>query len=1117
MTVARRARQVGNLGSLGTLPAKRPLKGEAAPAVRVVAASVIYGKNEYPIWNGQNWLTKKFPARREEDATFRIFVEGAGKALVSVVFNDPNGQPCYLFVRRLGEGEHFISVQIPFAALPKFRFAIGQKADARIDTRFLSDKEVRGLTSNMLLLNDTPNAYYTDALGGFGSIGAASPSSHPGYVAAAASGNLRTASGKFKLWSGSLSSHRWKDHGYSGRKEAGRPGAKMEAGQEGPWYVCDSTGHYAFRGSTYQMTYDANGNMRGYDAMENLERGMPAGVPIAMVMQYFVHDPEGVAGAISGIGGYDNLGIGVPKWAKKAGGAVASGAKKAGGAAKSAAKTTAEYTAKGVVATVEAVPGEWAEKGLTKVGETAINTTVATGEFVVDTTKDTVEATGNFISDPSLTNAVSIVTAGAGLNSCWHYADNVTINKSKIFFLDENDFMRGQSVKQPSDKKGLITTFADASAIPYKLDKGIEVLPTFTKDGVKRNKTTFAQSVEWYNPSTKKWSKPQINPPFNVKTNSKGKIRLIFRFPRQLDPVADRSTIQSAIQNGYSNYGWDQSYIRNAYPTYSSDSKKYPGNRCYRLLGRVEGKDSDTEMRTVFSQTINGVTFRGQRSIRACLYIAPPTHKRAGFTNPANVGSMNTMEAFKVHIADPAKFTYLDNPEIDHSYYVEGEMKPGSVVVVVGKALGTVTGANCILTTRGWPTTTITNFGQKVPPGDTPAFVAQNVIQPNGSKPRKETGKEGTMRADYLELAGHITADDLLDQKLVSGEAVLRQTWQQIFGKELSADWFRQNKLQNQDPNNPLHYTIRGSAGETYSFPFSIAWFKIPKYYVGPYLDYDDTGKLQVIEGRPFAISSPDAPLFIVMATPFSKMMQQKFDIVAETKEQKALEEAGFEPDKILAINEMNYDAEDITETVEVDNREREYLQRTKQGDFAEKPKGKMVRYTDSWWDANFTYSNDDVVLREKKEPVALGAFTNPGNFYVVDETEKMQTSEPEDETPFIGFAGLHGWEEAGEFATQAGKVLAKGSTGFALESAKIVAAADLDAKEVAVLGGASALAIGAALGLGYIAVYGFPKGVGAGIGKVFEGYGRGKERKLRGKADIWEARADTVRAARGN
>ena len=34
------------------------------------------------------------------------------------------------------------------------------------------------------------------------------------------------------------------------------------------------------------------------------------------------------------------------------------------------------------------------------------------------------------------------------------------------------------------------------------------------------------------------------SPPFNFKTDSKGKIKIIFRVPRQLDPSADRREIK---------------------------------------------------------------------------------------------------------------------------------------------------------------------------------------------------------------------------------------------------------------------------------------------------------------------------------------------------------------------------------------------------------------------------------------------------------------------------------------------------------------------------------------------------------------------------------------------
>ena len=1066
MTMARRARQVGAIGSLGAA-SKVLTPGEALPNLVIGGASVNYGDKEIPIFDGSNWLTKRFPARRSEDATFRIFLQGASKNIVGAVFEDPNQKPCYLFVRRLGPGEHFINVQIPYNALPKFRFVVATKVDARIDTRFLSDREVRGLTQNMLLINETKNAFYTDSLGGLGSAGGSSKTAIPAYVPGAS--NRRTASGKFRLWSGKLSEHRWKTHGYSGRKEAGRATAKGEAAVEGPWYVCDRTGYYAFRGSTYQMTYDKTGQMLGYDAMENLDRGMPAGVPIAMVMQYFVHDPEGTAGVaanmLSGPGGYDNLGLGVPKWAKKA-------AKKTVGATKKAASAT--------------------KRGLEK-----------TGEFVVDRTVDTYEAAENFVEDPSLTNLVSIATGSLGMNSCWHYADKVSINNKSIFFIDENMYYENGSVKNEKDNDGLVTTFADASAIPYKLNKGTEVLRNFQDNkGRSRNKSEFGFKVEWYNPSTKRWSSPSVHPPFSPKTDSKGKFVLIMRFPRQLDPIADREAIQAGVAAGYSNYGWDQTNIKTAYPIYDRKSDKK-----YRLLGRVEGKDSDSEMARVFTQTINGVPYQGRRSMKAVLWIRPPSHPR-GMLSEATAGSMNTFEAFKVHIADPGKFTYLDNPEVDNSYYVEGEMKPGSVVVVLGKALGTINSRNCILTTRGFQTDGIipnSQLGRKTPPGDTPAFVAQNVIMPNANKPRTATGKEGTNRADYLELAGHITADDLKDDKLVSGEAVLRQTWKAIFGKELSSQWFSQNQLPNQNPKNPLHYTIQGSKGETYSFPYSIAWFKIPRYYTGPYLDYDDEGKLQTIEGRPYAISDDKTPLYIVMSTPFEKTMQQKFDIVAETKQQAQLEEIGYEPDEVLAVNEMDFDAEDITEIVEVDNREREFNKRTKQGDYAPAEKKKMVRYTDSWFKANYKFGNDDVVLKPKKEPVALGAFSNQGNFYVEDWTERMPASDE-----VVGFSGLGaGWESFQKGAIQVGKAGGNIVGNFTAQTAKAVVDADLGPKEVAVLGGAAGLAGLVAIGMTYAVVTGGGSGVAKVVRAPFDGLARIIRARGDAKEDIIEAKAE--------
>ena len=111
---------------------------------------------------------------------------------------------------------------------------------------------------------------------------------------------------------------------------------------------------------------------------------------------------------------------------------------------------------------------------------------------------------------------------------------------------------------------------------------------------------------------------------------------------------------------------------------------------------------------------------------------------------PSGTASLDTLNAFSIHVADPAKFTYLDNPEMDFSYYVDGELKPGSTVIGIGKALGSINSNNAILTTRGFVNGIPSEeLGRKEPQvGDTPAWVSSNVIKPNSYQPRTKTGLE---------------------------------------------------------------------------------------------------------------------------------------------------------------------------------------------------------------------------------------------------------------------------------------------------------------------------------------------------------------------------------------
>lgn len=995
MSIARRIknnRSNSNFGSFGSIePVASTTDGINIPTIRIIGAAYSYeGKTPTPLWDGKKWLQSNFPARQAEDCTFHIMTEGLGKALVFATFKDNTGKMQYLFVRRVSKGDYKIPVKIPFRALPDFRFGIGKKVDARIGTNHLTDKEIVGLTNNMLLISETKDAYVTGPLG-FAGLGAVQrftdsyqgiKSSDPTFAKAASGNKLKTASGNNSLWNGKLGDHRWAKHGYTGKKESGVERSKSKEGSvEGPIYVCDETGYYAHRTSTYLMRYDPKGNQLGYDAMEAIYdangnkrepiTALPAGVPIAMVGQFFVHDPPQAAGVLAGMAG---LGDKRKGW-----------------------KKIHSHT-------------------LEKAGKATQKFVVKRAEDVGDRLLDTYEAGANFVEDPSLESLVSIVTAPFGMNTCWHYADKVSITNKNIYFIPTNMLTYGSEA--PSGEK-LPTTYASTSAIPYSLQPNWKINEKFDKqipsfEGASMGKTVttqvdkrnYAARVEWYNPKTKRWSKPSPHPPFSPKTDKEGKFMLIMRFPRQLDPLVDKAEIQTGIENGLGNYGWDRSEIKAAYPrmVYTKAGKVEKG---YSLLGRMEMKDSDTEMRRVFTQKLGNQSYQGKMFLDYTLMIKPPQHGR---TYSEKTPSFMNTNSFVVRIADPAKFAYLSNPEVDYSTYIDGELKPGSVVLVMGKALGSINGSNCILTTEGWPSgplneIDLAKLGTKKPDGYTPRYVQDKVLKPNNQDPRKvvDGSAAGTSNVDFLEFMGHITADDLIDDKMVSGEAVLIDTWKRCFNMDLNADWFKQkattgDKLEGTDPNNPLHYLVKGDRGETYSFPFSIAWFKMPQYWVGPYLDYNEEGLLQEIEGRPYAISKADTMLHIIQATYTGHVLQTKLNIVTETTEQKELLEAGYPLGP--AMNQMNFDPTDVTETVAVDAREREFLKRTGRTHPRDKAP-KKHNYTNDPLKAMF-YNWDSARVKKADPTPVIAGFSNGADFYVEDVTEKWGASLAGGPNPYV-------------------------------------------------------------------------------------------------------------------
>ena len=244
-----------------------------------------------------------------------------------------------------------------------------------------------------------------------------------------------------------------------------------------------------------------------------------------------------------------------------------------------------------------------------------------------------------------------------------------------------------------------------------------------------------------------------------------------------------------------------------------------------------------------------------------------------------------------------------------------------------------------------------------------------------------------------------------------------------------------------------------------------------------------------------------------------------------------------------LAINDMNYDAEDMTETADLDAREREFLERTGQTHPMDKPPN-MRRYAKDWFAANYVYNNPDVIMKPVNNPSIAGmsGFSNQSNFYVEDVTDKWGTLngfsgevpvddlnimpvgveyEEEENTPFIGFAGLgSGWDTVETNAVRFAKVFGKSTAAFGVEQVKAIS--DLDVEETLTFG---ALALGAAATLGIVAyastkgtfsgLGSFAKGIGAGRAKVIDAKARARERKIEAKYEGKERIIDAKARAR--
>lgn len=438
----------------------------------------------------------------------------------------------------------------------------------------------------------------------------------------------------------------------------------------------------------------------------------------------------------------------------------------------------------------------------------------------------------------------------------WKYV-TTSVPKEKVMLIKEmyakTEYKKStKKARSVHKKKSVIKTKLNPGPyFKYKLDKSLDI-PSSDPDGSYSNKDIrrLAVKVEWWDQNKKKWVYGR-HPPHSLDLDKYGTFVAYFRFVRQLasnDPDLKHWN------------GWALSKTSRAYPNKDGS---------YTVIGRPykDGKIAKLE--------INGDTLYGHPSYKQIM----------GTMIRGKTNSVFYTQHQTISVTDKEKEVYAKNPNITNVFWKEGEFRPGAKMIIIGQALTTYRRNSMFaLTTK-----------QSEVAFD--VHEALYFLKRAGLKP-------GIKHHDLLKLVNIITTEDLIDDTdlkfgSVNVERNVKNAWKEVFGSELSAQWFRDIAtgvvdkngntlpgLTGADPKNPLNYTIQ-EGGQTFSYPFSIAVVEIPSNWVGPIVDFDDAGKLTEKSLR------ETTPLYVVSRNSFNFDIQQKLNITEEIKQQREALEGG--------------------------------------------------------------------------------------------------------------------------------------------------------------------------------------------------------------------------------
>ena len=780
----------------------------------------------------------------------------------------------------------------------------------------------------------------------------------------------------YHYWDGNLDTHNWAWHGISTGITTGKTGDTSDDTEPYPTPICDAIGGYAMSITHYIASYNEEGGFNGYRvlAQSELDGGIPAGIPIATVMQMFT------------------------KPAKTRNG-----------------KDFDEFTFNGA-------------------------------NFYYDTEKNPIwrksigmpmSPTSFFLLEPELAtkNKINKITNSGITWDILQNTHNISANDAESTKSSGHNSVKGIFIKgQVSRKDTLNRDFGGLGFGSFRV--------------AEKSKLPFAARVEWLGEGGEfgTYSKHPTSIP---DCNNEGKTMVVYRFPRQLDPVADKRQLEKNNELQMPNYDVTTA-TKYCYP--------YPGKSAdknsYALMGRLLPKGSSDDIGAdKFTTEINGETFGGRRSIKFIPMVTPSLPPSSSH-RPYHVGMVSmdqkkyggavgnllfdkvdrfcfdtaSMKGATISVADPLKTAYFNNSMITNAYFIDRDFDVGSTAFVIGQCmlsyemdsasidtkLGLVDASErMILTTR------YSNaFGGPINSGD----VGQRSDKLQPRSPRDGTNA-GKFTDDYLIPTMTMTTEDMVRNEEPMGALAVRETFKKIFGYELTPEWFGTLRLPNQDPNNPTRYIVDTDYGK-FSYPYSIVGFTIPGYYNGPVLRYGEDGEpLGATDTHPGFIGKSKA--YVNYQSPFGTLHRHTINFSEEIAIQSEIIDTGGSVTDVYE-NQTDSDSgafgekiEDVTQLKAETIQFEEWLRGRLMNDYGD------VRFTDNEYKAYFRFWNKDYVTGrmlleagytipdinmtayenearnigipvsaaelEESEPtqVGLGAFSDASGFTITDVTSK--------------------------------------------------------------------------------------------------------------------------------